>query len=63
MTQNEALALLPADAKWSCSFGNAGEGAFVEHYRTPDGYRWIVSNGNSYLGFAPFNWSCRKETI
>ena len=43
MTRNEAFQLLPTDAKWSSSFGNPGEGGYVEYYRTLDGERWSVT--------------------
>ena len=58
MTQTQAYDLLPANAEWSCSFGNPGEGGFNEFYRTPDGKRWIISNG-SYGLFAP-EWNCQQ---
>ena len=45
MTSKEAYARLPADAKWSCSFGNPGDAGFCEFFRTPDGKRYEVSNG------------------
>jgi len=45
LTQDQALAQLPSDAKWSSSFGNPGEGGFSEYYRTPDGQRYCISNG------------------
>ena len=45
MTGNEVFQLLPPDAKWSSSFGNPGDGGYVEYYRTPAGERWIISNG------------------
>lgn len=45
MTSQEAYAKLPANAKWSSSFGNPGEGGFSEFYRTPDGKRFEIGNG------------------
>ncbi|HTI81788.1 MAG TPA: hypothetical protein VL614_15170 [Acetobacteraceae bacterium] len=56
----EALKALPADAKWSCSFGNPGEGGYTEYHRTPAGERWIVSNGPYYLHPFQFDWHCQK---
>ncbi len=53
----EAYNQLPADAKWSSSFGNPGEGGFTEFYRTPNGERWIISNG-PWCG--PTEWKCQK---
>lgn len=43
MTMKEAYAMLPAGAKWSCSFGYPGVEGFVEYYRN-DGILWIVRN-------------------
>jgi hypothetical protein len=45
MTQEQAYAKLPEAAYWSCSFGNPGEGGFSEYYRTPDGRKYVISNG------------------
>jgi hypothetical protein len=57
-TYQTAIAVLPVDAIWSSSFGNPGEGGYQEYHRTPNGERWIVSNG-SYD--APWlDWTCRK---
>jgi hypothetical protein len=56
MTKKEAYALLPVDAKWSSSFGNPGEGGYVEYYRTPQGERWSVTNGA--LLSSQFDWRC-----
>lgn len=58
MTQQDAYRLLPKDAKWSCSFGNPGEGGFTEYHRTPAGDRWIVSNGPHFLTPCEFMWNC-----
>ena len=52
----EALAQVPEDAKWSSSFGYAGEGGFVEYWRRPNGQRYTISNG-SYEAFSPFTWT------
>jgi hypothetical protein len=48
MTYEQALNTIPSDRKWSSSFGNPGEGGYVEYWRTADGRRFSVSNG-SYL--------------
>ena len=61
MTLDQATDLLPTDAKWSCSFGNPGEGGFVEYYRTANGTRWIVWNG-VYDASAPFDWHCEQAS-
>lgn len=45
MTQKQAYAQLPPDAKWSCCFGNPGDGGFSERFKTPDGKRYEISNG------------------
>lgn len=45
MTRKEAYAALPANAKWSCSFGYPGEGGFSERFKTPEGKRYEISNG------------------
>lgn len=50
-----AYELLPTDAKWSCSFGNPGEGNFTEYFRTPNGDRWVISNGRW-----GDEWKCEK---
>jgi hypothetical protein len=55
----EAYAKLPQDADWSSSFGNPGEGGYVEYHRRPDGELWSISNG-PYDGLQPFFWTCRK---
>lgn len=45
MTYAQATANLPADAQWSCSFGNPGEGGYVEYHRDSKGRRHEISNG------------------
>lgn len=60
MTGNEVFQLLPPDAKWSSSFGNPGDGGYVEYYRTPAGERWIISNGPPHLHPCEFDWHCQK---
>jgi hypothetical protein len=51
----QAYDQLPADAEWSCSFGNPGERNFEERYRRPDGTLWIISNG-----FYGDEWKCER---
>lgn len=58
MARNDAYAMLPADAAWSCSFGYPGEGGFNEYYRTASGERWIISNG-PWDAF-PLDWQCKR---
>lgn len=57
MTVEQAYDALPSDAKWSCSFGYPGEGGFTEFWRTPNGDRWVVTNGKSSINL---EWQCRK---
>lgn len=45
MTREQAHAALPDDARWTSSFGYPGKGGFVEYFRTPDGSRYLISNG------------------
>lgn len=59
MTYEQALDSLPDNATWSCSFGYPGEGGCNIYYRTPDGTRYVVSNGPWYA-FRPFTWTVRK---
>lgn len=59
-TYRDALAQLPADAVWSSSFGNPGEGGYTEYHRTPSGERWVVSNGPYHLQPWEFNWHAQK---
>lgn len=59
MTEKQAYALLPKDAKWSSSFGNPGEGGFIEYHRTSAG-QWIISNGPYFLSSSEFMWNCVK---
>lgn len=42
---SEAAAQLPADAKWSSSFGYPGEGGYSEYHRDHDGNRYVIQNG------------------
>jgi hypothetical protein len=55
-TYQQVCRKLPNDAAISCTFGNPGVGGYSELYRTPDGRRFMLSNG-SYLDYAPFTWS------
>lgn len=59
MTYSEAIETLPANAKWSSSFGNPGEGGYTEFHRTPDGTRYIIGNG-TWMDFEPFIWTARE---
>lgn len=60
MTYDDALDSLPADAKWSCSFGYPGEGGCNIYYRTPDGATYVVSNG-AWNAVRPFKWVVEKK--
>jgi hypothetical protein len=46
MTKRQAYDQLPADAKWSSSFGYPGEGGFCEYYRDGNGKRYMIENGS-----------------
>ncbi len=59
-TRSEAVQDLPYGAKWSCSFGNPGEGGYVEYYRAPNGDQWQVSNGPYHLCCWEFDWHAQK---
>ena len=61
MTRNEAYALLPADALWSCSFGYPGEGGFKEFYRTRAGEEFHISNGAHDLPTFALDWQCSLQ--
>jgi len=56
---SEAANSLPADAKWSASFGCPGEGGYVEYYRDSAGVRYVIANG-SWESSAPFAWTVDK---
>lgn len=58
MTYQDALNRLPKDAYLSTSFGYQGCGGYSEIHRTPDGRRFMLSNG-SYLDYAPFTWTIK----
>jgi hypothetical protein len=45
MTYAQAVEKIPSPAHWSCSFGNPGEGGFVEYWRDREGRRWTIENG------------------
>lgn len=60
MTYQQAIAQIPADAKWSSSFGYPGEGGYAEYHRDAAGKRWIIENGN-YMAFAPFTWTVKES--
>lgn len=45
MTYAQASSKMPPDARWSCSFGNPGEGGYVEYYRDQAGNRYVITNG------------------
>lgn len=59
MTNAEARAAIPADATWSSSFGNPGEGGFTEYFRQADGTRWVLANG-PWNAIEPFNWTVQN---
>lgn len=59
MSYQQAIDTLPAGAKWSNSFGYPGEGGYCEYWRTPDGKRYQVSNGE-YWRFAKFVWTVKE---
>ena len=44
-TYRDAAALLPADTKWSSSFGYPGEGGYAEYHRDSQGHRYMILNG------------------
>jgi hypothetical protein len=45
MTYQQAINQFPADAEWSCSFGNPGEGGYTEFHRDAAGNRYELANG------------------
>jgi hypothetical protein len=47
MTYQEAKAKLPADAAWSCSFGNPGEEQYHEYWRAA-GRRYELAKIDHY---------------
>jgi hypothetical protein len=54
----QAINSLGVDTKWSCSFGNPGEGGYVEYRRDQAGKRYAVSNGD-YMAQRPFTWTAQ----
>ena len=49
MTEQEARARLPADAKWSSSFGYPGEERYVEYWRDAANRRFVLKkNGQTW---------------
>lgn len=61
LTYSDAARKLPADAKWSCSFGNPGCGGYVEYHRTAAGERWKISNGPYDMPACLFEWRCERN--
>ena len=59
LTQAQARALIPADAKLSSSFGNPGEGGYVEYFTRPSGQRWALSNGPWHLCRWELQWQAK----
>jgi hypothetical protein len=60
-TYGEAQSQLPQGAKWSCCFGNPGEGGYAEYWRDQEGATWIIANGPWHLHPSEFNWHCAKR--
>lgn len=56
----DAATELPENAVWSSTFGNPGDGGYVEYWRQPDGTRWTISNGPWHLIECEFDWHCQK---
>lgn len=56
-SQADVYAMLPGDAKWSCSFGYPGQGGFTEFW-VSGGRRWIIQNGPWCSGY---EWSIYAE--
>ena len=54
-TYDEAIKSLPEGAFLNTSFGWPGEGGYTEFHRTPEGKRFMVTNG-TYMATAPFTW-------
>jgi hypothetical protein len=49
MTQQQASALLPTDAVWSCSFGYPGEERYSEYWRGFLGCCYVIEkNGQDW---------------
>ena len=47
MTYNKAVAQLPQEAMWSCSFGYPGILGYSEIWRTADGCRWFIKHAET----------------
>jgi len=58
-TAEDAYRSLPDDVVWSCSFGYPGQGGFRDHYRTPAGVQYVVSNG-AWDDFEPRVWTVER---
>lgn len=58
MTYAAARKALPKDAEWSSSFGNPGEGGYVEYYHTTSGRKWVISNGPYCWTPGEDDWRC-----
>ena len=56
MTQQQASAQLPADAKWSSSFGYPGEERYSEYWRDAAGRRYFIQKNGSI-------WSIVTEEV
>jgi hypothetical protein len=56
-TYDLATVELPADAVWSSSFGQPGQGGFAEYWHTPAGARFVIRNG-PWDALRPFAWTC-----
>lgn len=57
MTYEQALATLPPNAIWTSSFGWPGCANYAAYFRTPDGSRYVLRNGTSWMDLPPFNWT------
>lgn len=59
-TLSDAIKSLPDNARWSCCFGNPGEGGYAEAYNTDDGTTYWIRNG-SWIEISPFTWTVEKR--
>lgn len=48
MTYQAAIASIPADSEWSCSFGYPGEDNYSEFWRDTGNNRYQISRKDSY---------------
>ena len=55
-SHHDAIMATPAGTRWSCSFGQPGEGGYSEYLHTPDDRCFIVSNG-LWDALKPFTWT------